>query len=161
NRFRHTLLAMTSQSPAATPLDVHVLATLIQEFRKQKSLGDRALAQVPTDDSINHFLDGESNSICVIVRHLAGNFRSRWTDFLITDGEKPTRNRDGEFDQEKRLTREETMAEWEHGWAVLLKGVESLTPADLQRTVTIRGEAMTAYEALVRAIVHLSQHVGQ
>jgi Protein of unknown function (DUF1572) len=154
---------MTSQPTAAgsTPLDAHVLGTLVAEFRKLKTLGDRALTQVSSDDAFNLFLDPESNSLVIIVRHLAGNFRSRWTDFLTTDGEKPTRNRDGEFDQEKRLTREEVLAEWEDGWSTLFKGVEALTPADLQRTVTVRGEAMSAFEAMTRNAIHASQHVGQ
>jgi len=90
-----------------------------------KTHGDRALAQVPSDDALNLFLDPESNSIVVIVRHLAGNFRSRWTDFLISDGEKPNRNRDGEFDQARRLTRDETLAEWENGWSALFKAVDT------------------------------------
>ncbi len=95
------------QHPGATgPLGTHVLATLVNEYRKLKTLGDRALSQVPSDDAFNLFLDPESNSIVVIVRHLAGNFRSRWSDFLLSDGEKPTRNRDGEFDQARRLTRD-------------------------------------------------------
>jgi hypothetical protein len=146
---------------AAMPLDAHILDTLIAEYRKLKTLGGRALAQVPSDDALNLFLDPESNSIVVIVRHLAGNFRSRWTDFLITDGEKPTRNRDGEFEQDVRLTKEETLAEWENGWSVLLPAVEALKPTDLQRTVTIRGEVHTVLEALIRNQLHAAQHVGQ
>lgn len=152
---------MTSQSQAAAPLDAHALDAFLIEYRKLKMQADRALAQVPHDDAFNLFLDQESNSIAVIVRHLAGNMRSRWTDFLTTDGEKPTRNRDGEFDQDRRLTREEVLAEWEDGWATLFRGVEALTPADLLRMVTVRGEAMTVFEAALRNIVHTAQHVGQ
>jgi hypothetical protein len=144
-----------------TALDAHVLTTLLEEYRKLKALGERALAQVPSDDGFNMLLDPESNSIVIIVRHLAGNMRSRWTDFLTTDGEKPNRNRDGEFDQAVRLTREEVLAEWENGWAVLFKGAEALTPADLLRTVTIRGEAMTVFQAMTRNVLHVAQHVGQ
>jgi Protein of unknown function (DUF1572) len=143
------------------PLGTHVLSTLVNEYRKLKTLGDRALAQVPSDDAINLFLDPDSNSIVVIVRHLAGNFRSRWTDFLISDGEKPNRNRDGEFDQARRLTREETLAEWENGWSALLKAVEALKVEDLQRTVTIRGEVHTVFEAILRNQLHAAQHIGQ
>src|SRR5262249_9418054 len=106
-------------------------------------------------------LDSESNSICVLVRHMAGNMHSRWTDFLTTDGEKPTRKRDEEFNQEITLTREQALAEWESGWTVLLRAVDSLTPADLQHVVSIRGEKMTAFEAMTRALVHAAQHVGQ
>lgn len=144
-----------------TPLDAHVLTTLATEYRRYKALGEKALSQVEHDAALNTFLDSESNSIVVLVRHLAGNMRSRWTDFLTTDGEKPTRNRDGEFDQEIKLTREEMLADWESGWAVLLKGVDALTPADLQKTVTIRGEAFTVYEAMVRNIMHIAMHIGQ
>jgi hypothetical protein len=152
---------MTALLPSDTPLDAHVLASLIDEYRKLKTLGDRALAQVTSDEALNHFLDEESNSIAVIVRHLAGNFRSRWTDFLISDGEKPNRNRDGEFDRETRLTREELMADWESGWTTLLNAVSALTGADLQKTVTIRGEASTVYQAILRNVLHAAQHVGQ
>jgi Protein of unknown function (DUF1572) len=152
---------MTSQSSAAMPLDAHVLATIIDEYRKLKTLAERALAQVPSDDALNGCLDEESNSIAILMRHLAGNFRSRWTDFLISDGEKPTRNRDGEFDRDRRLTRDELLADWESGWATLLKSVGALTGADLQKTVTIRGDAQTVYEALMRNVLHAAQHVGQ
>ncbi len=144
-----------------TPLDAHVLTTLVAEFRKQKTQGDRALAQLPSDEALNLLLDSESNSISVLVRHMAGNMRSRWTDFLTTDGEKPTRNRNEEFNQEITLTREQALAEWEDGWTVLLGTVDSLTPADLQRIVSIRGEKMTVFEAMTRALVHGAQHVGQ
>ena len=143
------------------PLGPHVLSTLVNEYRKLKTFGDRALAQVPSDDALNLFLDPESNSIVVIVRHLAGNFRSRWTDFLISDGEKPNRNRDGEFDQGRRLTREEVQAEWESGWSALFNAVEALKVEDLQRIVTIRGEAQTVFEAIVRNQLHAAQHIGQ
>jgi hypothetical protein len=144
-----------------TPLDAHVLTVLIAEFRKQKTQGDRALAQLPSDEALNLLLDAESNSISVLVRHMAGNMRSRWTDFLTTDGEKPTRKRDDEFNQEITLTREQAAAEWEDGWSVLLQTVDSLSPADLQRIVSIRGEKMTVSEAMTRALVHAAQHVGQ
>jgi hypothetical protein len=146
------------QAPA---LDSHVLATFVDEYRRLKALGDRALAQVPSDEAFNLLLDPESNSLVVIVRHMAGNMRSRWTDFLTTDGEKPTRDREGEFDQARRLTRDELLAEWEDGWRVALTGIESLTPADLLRTVTIRGEAFTVFHAIVRQYAHYSQHIGQ
>jgi hypothetical protein len=144
-----------------TPLDAHVLTTLLDEYRRLKSVGDRALAQLTTDDGLNLCLDPESNSIVVLVRHLAGNFRSRWTDILTTDGEKPTRNRDGEFDQAIRLTREELLAEWENGWAVMFKGAEELTAADLQRTITVGGKEMTLMEGITRNVSHAAQHVGQ
>jgi hypothetical protein len=146
---------------AAAPLDAHVLGSLIGEFRKLKKLGDGALAQIPSDEALNASLDPESNSLTVLVRHLAGNMRSRWTDFFTTDGEKPNRNRDGEFEPEIRLTREEALAEWENGWSIMLTAMDALSPSDLQRLVTIRGEAMTAFDAMTRALSHTAQHVGQ
>jgi hypothetical protein len=118
------------------------------------------MAQV-ADAELTVTLDSEMNSIALIVKHMAGNMRSRWTDFLTSDGEKPNRNRDGEFDQEIRLTRDELLAEWETGWAVLFRALETLTPADLQRTITIRGEVHTVFEAITRNILHAAQHVGQ
>jgi hypothetical protein len=141
--------------------DNDVLRTLVSELRRLKTLGDKALAQVPTDEALNHFLDAEANSIVVIVRHMAGNMRSRWTDFLTTDGEKPTRDRDGEFDQRARLTRQQTLAEWEDGWRCVFGAVDALTGADLGRTVTIRGEQLTVMEAITRQLAHYAQHIGQ
>jgi hypothetical protein len=144
-----------------TPIDAHVLTTLVDEYRRLKSQGDRALAQITSDDSLNLCLDPEANSIVVLVRHLAGNFRSRWTDILTTDGEKPSRDRDNEFDQSIRLTREEMLAEWENGWAVMFKGAEALTPADLARTITVGGKEMTLMQGMTQNVSHAAQHVGQ
>jgi hypothetical protein len=143
------------------PFRAHVLATLIGELRRLERLGAKALAQVPSDEALNHFVDAESNSIAVIVRHLAGNMHSRWTDFLTTDGEKPSRNRDGEFDQAAALTREQAARVWEAGWACTFGALDALQPADLSRTVTIRGEALSVLEAVTRQVAHYGQHVGQ
>ncbi len=151
---------MPDQSAGAA-IDTHVLVTLVSEFRRLKALGDRALAQISSDEAFNTLLDPESNSLVVIVRHMAGNMRSRWTDFLTTDGEKPSRDRDGEFEQTVRLTRDETIAEWEGGWGVVFQAIDALTPEDLRRTVTIRGEEFSVFEALARQLGHYSQHVGQ
>ncbi len=153
-------MSMSDQS-ANAPIDTHVLVTFVSEFHRLKALGDRALAQISSDDAFNTLLDPESNSLVIIVRHMAGNMRSRWTDFLTTDGEKPSRDRDGEFEQTTRLTRDETIAEWEGGWNVVFQAIDALTPEDLRRTVTIRGEEFSVFEALARQLGHYSQHVGQ
>jgi hypothetical protein len=141
--------------------DNDVLRTLVSELRRLKTLGDKALAQVPTDEALNHFLDAEANSIVVIVRHMAGNMRSRWTDFLTTDGEKPDRDRDSELELGPADTRAALTAKWEAGWRLLFAAVESLGPDDLRRTVTVRGEPHTVLQALDRQLVHYAQHVGQ
>ena len=128
-------------------------------FRQYKLLGERAVQQV-SDQQLFASLDDESNSIAIIVKHLAGNMRSRWTDFLTTDGEKATRNRDGEF-VDPPATREALMREWEVGWACVFGAIEPLTDADLGRVVTIRGEAHSVMQAINRQLAHYPQHVGQ
>ncbi|HEY2469826.1 MAG TPA: DUF1572 domain-containing protein [Terracidiphilus sp.] len=128
-------------------------------FRQYKQLGDRAMAQV-SDDQLFALLDEEANSIAIIVKHMAGNMRSRWTDFLTSDGEKPTRNRDGEF-VDPPSTREALLREWEEGWACVFGAIEPLTDADLTRTITIRGEAHSVMQAINRQLAHYPQHVGQ
>ena len=128
-------------------------------FRQYKALGERAMQQV-SDEQLFASLDDESNSIAIIVKHMTGNMRSRWTDFLTTDGEKPSRNRDGEF-VDPPATREALMREWEDGWACVFGAIEPLTDADLGRTVTIRGEAHSVMQAINRQLAHYPQHVGQ
>lgn len=128
-------------------------------FRMYKKLGEGAIAQV-RDEELFTALDAEANSIAVIVKHIAGNMRSRWTDFLTTDGEKPDRDRDGEFIDPPR-SRQALMEMWEAGWACLLGALEPLTDADLERTITIRGEAHSVLQAVNRQIAHYSYHVGQ
>ena len=128
-------------------------------FRQYKQLGERAMAQVP-DEQLFALLDDESNSIAIIVKHVTGNMRSRWTDFLTTDGEKPTRNRDSEF-VDPPATREALMREWEDGWACVFGAIETLTDSDLGRTVTIRGEAHSVMQAINRQLAHYPQHIGQ
>lgn len=131
----------------------------LAEFRRYKSLGEAALAQV-TDAQLAQALDAESNSIAVIVKHLAGNMRSRWTDFLTTDGEKADRNRDAEFEAEP-TNRDELMRLWESGWHCLFAALAPLKDADLARTVTIRGEAHSVAQAILRQVAHYANHVGQ
>jgi len=128
-------------------------------LRYCKRLAERAMEQCP-EEGLFSTLDAESNSIANIVKHLAGNMRSRWTDFLTTDGEKPDRNRDAEFETPPK-TRAELLAMWESGWKVLFEALEPLTEADLTRTVTIRGEPHSVMQAINRQIAHYSYHVGQ
>lgn len=128
-------------------------------FRHYKKLGEAAMAQV-ADEDLTRTLDPEMNSIAVIVKHVAGNMLSRWTDFLTTDGEKPTRNRDAEF-EEPPATRAEVTALWERGWACLFSALEPLSDADLARTITIRGERHSVMQAINRQVAHYSYHCGQ
>jgi Protein of unknown function (DUF1572) len=128
-------------------------------FHQSKKLADRAMEQV-TSEQLFTPLDPETNSIAVIVKHLSGNMRSRWTDFLTTDGEKPDRNRDGEF-VDPPQTRQALLETWEDGWSRLFTALESLSEADLVRTVTIRGEPHSVVQAINRQVAHYSLHVGQ
>jgi hypothetical protein len=138
----------------------HYLKDALHEFRKSKRLGEGAMAQLE-DRELFVAVDPESNSVTVIVKHIAGNMRSRWTDFLTTDGEKADRNRDDEFIIGDRMTRADVMQIWEEGWACVFHAVESLAPSDLSRTITIRGEAHTVMQAINRQLTHYAQHVGQ
>jgi Protein of unknown function (DUF1572) len=130
------------------------------QFERMKRLAEGALAQAG-DDQLNVALDAESNSLAVIAKHMAGNLRSRFTDFLTTDGEKPDRNRDGEFEIAGPVARQMVMEDWERGWQVLFGVLDGLTPADLRREVVIRGERHTVVQALNRQLTHHSYHVGQ
>ena len=129
-------------------------------FRKQKELAERAMAQVD-DEQFFRTIDAESNSIAIIAKHVGGNLRSRWTDFLTTDGEKPDRDRDGEFIAPDSGGRARVMEVWNGGWAVLFSTFATLRADDLTATVRIRSEAMTAVAAMHRAMAHVAQHVGQ
>ena len=135
------------------------LSDSISLFRYYKNLGERALAQV-ADDQLFYAQDEECNSIAIIVKHLAGNMRSRWTDFLTADGEKPSRNRDSEFEDPPR-DRKELMRTWEEGWTCLLKALESLNDSDLTQRVLIRGEAHSVMQAINRQLAHYAYHCGQ
>ena len=128
-------------------------------FRHYKRLGDRAMEQAP-DGALVATLDDESNSIAIIVKHLAGNMRSRWTDFLTSDGEKTDRNRDSEFEAPP-ATRAELLALWESSWKIVFDALAKLTDADLIRTIHIRGEAHSVMQAINRNITHTAYHVGQ
>lgn len=128
-------------------------------FRQYKKLSEAALAQV-SDEHLLITVDAESNSLAIIIKHMAGNMRSRWTDFLTTDGEKPDRNRDSEFEAPP-ATRADLMRLWEQGWNCLFSALEALTDAELSRTVTIRGEAHSVMQAINRQVAHYSYHCGQ
>src|SRR5271168_3906561 len=121
-------------------------------FRQNKKLAEAALAQV-SDEQLQTVIDPESNCLAIIVKHMAGNMRSRWTDFLTSDGEKPDRNRDSEFDDPPG-TREALLAVWEEGWQCLFTALAPLSEPDLQRTVTIRGEAHSVMQAINRQGAH-------
>ncbi len=128
-------------------------------FRYYKTLAERAMAQV-TDEQLFAVLDDEMNSIAVIVKHMAGNMHSRWTDFLTTDGEKPDRNRDSEF-VDAPPEREAVLALWEEGWACVFRALEPLSEDDLKRPVTIRGEAHSVMQTINRQLGHYAYHCGQ
>src|ERR1700683_1653577 len=136
----------------------------IEEARRQmgghKRLAEGAMAQLK-DEELFITLDPESNSIAVIVKHMAGNMRSRFTDFLRSDGEKPDRFRDEEFELDPATTRAELMNWWDDGWARMFAAIESLKPEDVMRTVTIRGEPHTVLQAVNRQIAHYAYHTGQ
>jgi hypothetical protein len=135
------------------------LSDAIASFRNYKNLAEKALAQV-SDEEFFASIDAEANSMAVIVKHIAGNLRSRWTDFLTSDGEKADRNRDTEFEL-MNDSRESLMRYWESGWQTLFGAIEPLTVEDFGRFITIRGEPHTICEALNRQLTHYAYHVGQ
>ena len=128
-------------------------------FRYYKKLADRAMEQV-TDQQLLALIDGDANSIAIIVKHMAGNMRSRWTDFLTSDGEKLDRNRDTEF-EDPPVTREALLNLWEQGWNYLFTAIEPLSEGDMNRTITIRGEPHSVMQAINRQIGHYAYHCGQ
>lgn len=128
-------------------------------LRQFKQMTERAIGQV-TDEQLFELLDDEANSIAIIVKHLAGNMRSRWMDFLTTDGEKPDRNRDTEF-EDPPPTREAVLRLWEQGWNYVFAALEPLSDQDLTRTITIRGEPHSVMQAINRQIGHYALHCGQ
>jgi hypothetical protein len=141
-----------------------VLELYLQDVRRElgsiKRLAEKSLAQV-SDNDFFAALDPGSNSVAVIVKHLAGNLRSRWTDFLTSDGEKPDRRRDAEFEIGPDDTRSSLSGRWEEGWRTLFAALESLAPEDLSREVLIRGERISVVRAINRQLTHYADHVGQ
>jgi Protein of unknown function (DUF1572) len=147
------------RSPAMD-LAAHFLADSLKVARHYKQLAEKALAQVEDGEFFTP-LDGENNSAAVVVKHLGGNLRSRWRDFLSSDGEKPDRDRDGEFEVGEGASRRELMALWEEGWGHLVGTLSALAPEDVGKSVTIRGEPHTVVEAIHRQLAHTAYHVGQ
>jgi uncharacterized protein DUF1572 len=143
----------------ALELTTSCLKDCISLFRFYKQLGEHAMEQAP-DEALFATLDEESNSIAILVKHISGAMRSRWADFLTTDGEKPGRNRDSEFEAPPR-TRAELVALWESGWKIVFDELGRVTDSDLARTVYIRGEAHSAMQAIHRQVAHVAYHVGQ
>jgi hypothetical protein len=141
-------------------LGTHYLADAISSLRAYKKLADKAIAQLK-DEEIFKPLDEEGNSVAVIMKHIAGNMFSRWTDFLTTDGEKPNRNRDMEFVIEPQTTEQDVVDYWESGWRVVFEALEPLTAEDLMRKVSIRGEEHTVLQAINRQLMHYPNHIGQ
>lgn len=138
----------------------HYLEDALQTFRNYKQLAERAFAQT-SDEDFFRAIDPESNSIAVIVKHIAGNMLSRWTDFLTSDGEKPNRNRDMEFVMLPGTTKAEMLAFWERGWQCVFAAIEPLQAEDLMKTVKIRGHDHTVLQAINRQISHYANHIGQ
>jgi len=132
----------------------------IASFRSYKKLAERALDQLK-DEEFFLTLDQEGNSVAVIMKHMAGNMISRWTEFLTTDGEKPDRNRDSEFVIATDTSKDEVMAYWQRGWTAVFAALEPLRPADFNTTVLIRGEEHTIVQAINRQLMHYAYHIGQ
>ena len=137
-----------------------LLSGYIHEFHRLKSLADKGMAQVNPENFFSRS-DAEANSIALLVKHMAGNMRSRWTDFLTTDGEKPDRHRDEEFEIREGDTREKLLEDWDQSWEVLFDTLQSLSESDLEETITIREEEHTVWQAILRQISHYAYHVGQ
>jgi hypothetical protein len=136
-----------------------ILSVAIDELQKIKKLADKSIEQL-SDDQLHVTIDPDANSVAILMRHMAGNMRSRWIDFLNSDGEKPTRMRDREF-EDPGQTRADLLAEWEHGWQCVFDALTPLSDADLQRTVVIRSEPHTVYKAISRQVAHYAGHAYQ
>ena len=143
-----------------TDFATHYLEEIKRQFRGHKRMGEAAMAQLKDEDFFVA-LDPESNSVAALVKHIAGNARSRFTDFLTSDGEKPDRFRDQEFEVSAKTTRDDVMRRWEQAWSHVFSQLDSLRPEDVHRTVTIRTEPHTVVRALNRALAHYAQHIGQ
>lgn len=143
-----------------TDAAAHYLEEIRRQFRGYKRLGEGAIAQLK-DEELFHALDAEANSVAVIIKHLAGNMRSRFSDFLTSDGEKPDRHRDQEFELNSTPTREELMRWWEDGWSHVFAAIALLRPEDVMRKVPIRGEPHTVLQAFNRQLAHYAYHIGQ
>ncbi len=141
-------------------IDQHYLKDTILQLRKYKQMAEKAMAQI-SDDKFFTDLSDVDNSLAIIVKHMAGNMRSRWTDFLSSDGEKDDRHRDTEFEIYDSDSKESLMQKWQEGWELCFEAIEPLKPEDLEKTIYIRGEAHTVLEAINRQLTHYAYHVGQ
>lgn len=141
-------------------IERHYIDDAVGQLRRLKESADRSIAQV-SDAQLFDTLDPDANSIALLMKHVAGNMRSRWTDFLTADGEKPDRQRDGEFERDTGDSRAALTAMWEAAWALTLETIASLDPADLSKTVRIRGQALSVVHAINRQMTHYAEHVGQ
>ncbi len=141
-------------------LAAHYLEEATRQLRGHKRMAEGAMSQL-SDEELFRVIDPESNSVAIIVKHIAGNQRSRFTEFLTTDGEKPTRRRDTEFVLDASTTRADVMKWWEQGWATVFAALGSLRPGDVTKMVMIRNEPHTVLQAINRAIAHYAQHIGQ
>ena len=145
----------------STKLADAYLRNILRTYRTYKEMAEKAIQQVSTDDDLNRELDENSNSIAIIGKHMAGNLRSRFRDFLTTDGEKPDRDRDSEFESDKPVSRAQLLRWWSEAWKIAMNSIEALSADDLERTVRIRGEELLVVEALNRSVTHAAYHVGQ
>jgi hypothetical protein len=141
-------------------LATHYLEDSIASLRAYKKMADKAIAQLH-DNEFFITIDEEANSVAVIMKHMAGNMFSRWTDFLTTDGEKPNRNRDMEFVIESKTGKDDVVAYWEQGWQRVFEALEPMQAEDLGRKVLIRGEEHTVIQAINRQLMHYANHIGQ
>jgi uncharacterized damage-inducible protein DinB len=144
------------ESPKLAP---HVLDTCVAVLEGQQRLADRAIAQL-SPEQMAHSPGADLNSVQILMKHLAGNMRSLWSDFLMTEGEKPSRRRDAEFEDEDGDAAS-VQRSWQHGWQALFAALDALTPDDPQRQVTIRGQPLSVLEAVLRQVSHYAYHVGQ
>lgn len=147
---------MAEENPVATAY----LEEARRSFSGYKRLAEGTFAQL-SDADFFFIADQESNSVALVMKHISGNLRSRWTDFLTTDGEKPDRNRDQEFEMASTVPREELMRSWEDGWNCVLQTLAALQPSDITRTIYIRGDAHSVLQAINRSLTHIAYHVGQ
>ncbi len=141
-------------------IERHYIDDTLVQMRKLKIQAEKAVEQMD-DAQLVALIDPDANSVALIMKHLAGNMRSRWTDFLTSDGEKPDRDRDSEFEPGDDDSRHRLMAAWEDGWARVFAAIGALSDGDLSRTVTVRGESLTVVEAINRQVTHYAAHVGQ
>jgi hypothetical protein len=145
----------------STKLADAYLRNIVRTYRTYKEMAEKAIEQVRSEEDLNRELDESSNSIAIIVKHVSGNLRSRFRDFLTSDGEKPDRNRDSEFESEERVSREQLLRSWSSAWEIAMNSIEALSADDLERTVRIRGQELLVVEALNRSVTHTAYHVGQ